>query len=240
MLFWLLVVVISVPVVVPDGPLIRRIMAITLFIVMLSGLNAISNRRREFAAGIILAVPAVALSWISLALGNLTLYLVSEYAYLAFFVYLAVQMLRWTLQQDEVDLETIYGAVSVYLLMALIWGIGYYTIALTNPGSFHFPDGDQLGQVQSARASLDREASGTVLEDWTDIAESAQGTMMYYSFVTLTTLGYGDIHPTGDATRILAMLEATLGQLYLVILVARLVGLYTAQESERRSRATPT
>ena len=63
---------------------------------------------------------------------------------------------------------------------------------------------------------------------------------MYYSFVTLTTLGYGDIYPTSDATRILAMLEATLGQLYLVILVARLVGLYTAQQMEERKRAPPT
>ena len=64
--------------------------------------------------------------------------------------------------------------------------------------------------------------------------------MMYYSFVTLTTLGYGDIYPVRDGARILAMLEATLGQLYLVILVARLVGLYTSQESERRKKATPT
>jgi hypothetical protein len=63
---------------------------------------------------------------------------------------------------------------------------------------------------------------------------------MYYSFVTLTTLGYGDIYPVSDAARILGMLEATLGQLYLVILVARLVGLYTSQQMENRKRAPPT
>jgi hypothetical protein len=56
--------------------------------------------------------------------------------------------------------------------------------------------------------------------------------------VTLTTLGYGDIYPVKDAARILAMLEATLGQLYLVILVARLVGLYTAVEMERRRKSS--
>ena len=70
------------------------------------------------------------------------------------------------------------------------------------------------------------------------IREHAQGTMVYYSLVTLTTLGYGDIYPVKDAARILAMLEATLGQLYLVILVARLVGLYTAVEMEKRRKSS--
>ena len=64
--------------------------------------------------------------------------------------------------------------------------------------------------------------------------------MVYFSFVTLTTLGYGDVHPKSEAARILAMLEAVLGQLYLVILVARMVGMYTAQENERRKSSTPT
>ena len=127
--------------------------------------------------------------------------------------------------------------------MALIWGIAYYSIALTNPGSFHFPDKDELGALQATRAAvLDETEEGALVlpEEWQERANSASGTMMYYSFVTLTTLGYGDIYPVSDAARILAMLEATLGQLYLVILVARLVGLYTSQESERRKKATPT
>ena len=240
-LFWLLVVAIALPVVVPDGPVIRRVMAAVLFVVMLSGLNAISNRRRELIVGICLAVPAVALNGIGLALSNFALYLASELVYLAFFIYLAILMLRWTLQKHEVDLETIYGAVSVYLLMALIWGLAYYTVALTNPGSFHFPEVDELAQIQTMRAAdTYRDSSGSEVAGWRDISNSAQGTMMYYSFVTLTTLGYGDIFPASDATRILAMLEATLGQLYLVILVARLVGLYTAQEMERGRKATPT
>ncbi len=240
-LFWMLLAVIALPVVVPDGPTIRRIMAVALFVVMLSGLNAISSDRRGLIIGICLAAPAVALNWAGLGLGNYGLYLASEFIYLAFFVYLAIHMLLWTLKKHQVDLETIYGAVSVYLLMALIWGIGYYTIALSDPGSIHFPAEDDLTEIQSMRvAGSAPEAASSDASDWRAISNSAQGTLMYYSFVTLTTLGYGDIYPTSDATRILAMLEATLGQLYLVILVARLVGLYTAQEMERRRKATPT
>lgn len=242
-LFWFLVAVIAAPVVVPDGPIIRKIMGFALFVLMLSGLNAISTHRRQFLVGVALAIPAVALYMIGLASDDLQLYLASQFVYLAFFIYLAFEILRWTLSQHDITAETIYGAVSVYLLMALIWGVAYYSIALTSPGSFRFPDEDALGELQAARAAvLDELEEGESLAlpgDWTERANSASGTMMYYSFVTLTTLGYGDIYPVSDAARILAMLEATLGQLYLVILVARLVGLYTSQESERRKKATP-
>jgi hypothetical protein len=240
-LFWFLVASIALPVVVPNGPIIRVIMGVALFVLMLSGLNAISLAPRVFHVGIALAVPAVAVNLIGLATGNLLIYLVSQYLYLAFFVYLTFQILRWTLSQEDVDVETIYGAVSVYLLMALIWGIAYYSIAITNPGSFHFPDEDELGRIQAERvAMLEAEGEFSMSPAWTERANSASGTMMYYSFVTLTTLGYGDMYPVRDGTRILAMLEATLGQLYLVILVARLVGLYTAQQMEERKRAPPT
>jgi voltage-gated potassium channel len=240
LLFWLLVATIAVPVVVPDGPVIRTAMAAFLFVVMLTGLKAIAHNRRELIVGLVLAAPAVILNWVGLWLSDFTIYVISDFLYLAFFLYLAVLLLLWTLSRHEVDVETIYASVSVYLLMALVWGIAYYTIVLKNPGSFNFPDGDELGVIQERRAALAAVGDTEPSPEWTEIANSAQGTMMYYSFVTLTTLGYGDMYPLSDATRIMAMLEATLGQLYLVILVARLVGLYTAQDTERRRKATPT
>ena len=240
-LFWFLVVVIAAPVVVPDGPVIRKVMAVALFVLMLSGLHAVSDHRRQLIIGMGLAVPAVALNAIGLFMGDLQIYLISQYLYLAFFTYLAYQILRWTLRQHDIDAETIYGAVSVYLLLALIWGLAYYSIALTDPGSFRFPEEDQIGQVQAGRAeALEAGEELPPVTEWRALSNSASGTMMYYSFVTLTTLGYGDIYPVRDVPRILAMLEATLGQLYLVILVARLVGLYSSQELERRKNDTRT
>lgn len=59
--------------------------------------------------------------------------------------------------------------------------------------------------------------------------------MIYYSFVTLTTLGYGDIVPVSPSARSLATLEALTGQLYLTVLVARLVGLQITHSARRRS-----
>jgi hypothetical protein len=241
-LFWLLVATIAAPVVIPDGPIVQQAMSLTLFFVMLSGLHAISSHRGELIVGIGLAVPAVILSWAGTGLGLKTAYLLSLVLYLLFFAYLVVLLLLHTLRQHEVDSETIYGAVSVYLLMALVWGLSYIGVAIVNPGSFHFPEADPLSQIQAGRLAPDGQEVPADFEgvDWRVAHEKAQGTLMYYSFVTLTTLGYGDIYPVGDAARILAMLEATLGQLYLVILVARLVGLYTSQETERRKKAPPT
>lgn len=238
LLFWLLVVAIALPVVVPQGPAIRRGMAAVLFIVMLSGLRAISNHRRETVVGVILAGPAVVLRTIAAATGSRNAYLASLALYGLFFGYLAVLILLHTLRQTEVDTETIYAAVNVYLLLALFWTMGYNGLAILSPDAFHFPDEDPLGRVQAERmAALGNPAlEAARSDDWRAAHEQAQGTLMYYSFVTLTTLGYGDIYPQNDAARILAMLEATLGQLYLVILVARLVGLYTAQESQRRKQ----
>lgn len=240
-LFWFLLTVIAMPVVVPDGPVVRRLMSIALFVLMLSGLRAVGDSRRQLLVGLCLAVPAVALSGVSLALEHVGMHVASQYVYLAFFFYLAYHILRWTMQRHEVDTETIYAAVSVYLLMALMWGLIYYSVALQSPGSFHLPPEDDFGRIQVSRAQAPGDgATPLPATGWLTAGNGGQGAMMYYSFVTLTTLGYGDFYPVSDAARIMAMLEATLGQLYLVILVARLVGLYTAQESERRRKASPT
>jgi len=233
-LFWFLVAALAAPLAVPEGPVIRRLLAGLMFVVLLSGLNAVSEQRRGFLFGLSLALPAVALSWVGVAIDRIELHSISQVLYLLFFAYVAVVTLRWTLKRREVDVETIYGAVSVYLLMALIWALGYYTLSLVDPGSLRYPEDDTFGEVQRTR-----EAGDSIDLDWRDVAVRAQGSMVYFSFVTLTTLGYGDIHPKSEASRILAMLEAVLGQLYLVILVARMVGLYTAQESERRKAPPP-
>ena len=61
---------------------------------------------------------------------------------------------------------------------------------------------------------------------------------LYYSFVTLTTLGYGDISPASSMARMLAAIEAVVGQVYLTVLVARLVGLHIAQATNEKTRKT--
>lgn len=105
--------------------------------------------------------------------------------------------------------DTISGAVCAYLLIGILWGLLYAWIRIREPAAF------STGEV-AGRATLDEP-------------------MIYFSFVTLTTLGYGDIQPIDHAARTLALLEAITGQVYLVVLVARLVSLHAGAPSDPRS-----
>ncbi len=108
---------------------------------------------------------------------------------------------RHALRSGPVDAERIAAALDAYLLAGLVFGVGYWVLEQTWPGSFGPPG---AGRLDLARA-------------------------IYFSFVTLATLGYGDIVPASDTARGLAILEGVGGQMYLAVLVARLVSLYSRQ-----------
>lgn len=117
---------------------------------------------------------------------------------LLFFSTLAWIALRDVLFGGEVTGNRILGAVCIYLLLGLIWSCLYFYIHLYTPDAFH---GVEPGVWQAQFAEI-----------------------TYYSFVTLTTLGYGDIVPNSPAARLLGFLEAVAGQMYVAILIAALVG----------------
>ena len=108
--------------------------------------------------------------------------------------------IRFALSAPQIDAEHIYAALSAYVLAGLFFGVLHWTVALKWPGS--------LGEAGAAGAP----ASVTL------------STAVYYSFVTLATLGYGDIVPKTEVARGLAVLEAVGGQLYIAVTIARLVG----------------
>lgn len=114
----------------------------------------------------------------------------------------------------EVDTDTICGSITVYLLMAGVFSVAYTILLELEPNSFRIP-----GDVVERDASL-----------------GPDRLMAYFSMVTITTLGYGDIAPRGEVARSLANLESIIGQLYLTVLVARLVGRHIAAS---RSSAAP-
>jgi len=105
-------------------------------------------------------------------------------------------------QTRDVTLDTILGAVVTYLLAAVAFGVVFQIIETRSPGSFSgLPDDmGNRGEVSS--------------------------TMLYFSFVCITTMGYGDIVPISNLARPLAVLEGVFGQLYLAVMIARLVGLH--------------
>jgi hypothetical protein len=115
---------------------------------------------------------------------------------------MALVVLAQTFRAGPVSVHRVQGAVAAYLLLGLMWGYAYELVAALNSGAF-----------ASALATPPRDRG-----------------LMYFSFVTLTTVGYGDITPVHPAARSLVLMEALTGQLYPAILLARLVTLHT-QES---------
>ncbi len=99
--------------------------------------------------------------------------------------------------------DVIRGGVCLYLLLGYIWTLFYYII-------YHFDKGAFYG-----------------------ISSSNEGHLFYFSFATLTTLGYGDISPVNKISMSLATLEAICGQLYIGIFVARLIGLHIIHQSHK-------
>ncbi len=103
-------------------------------------------------------------------------------------------------RQKKVTLDLIFAAACAYLLLGLIWANAYYLLEKYSPGSFK--------GIETLQSDL-----------WDFI---------YFSFVTLTTTGYGDISAATKPARSMSILEAVIGQLYLAMLVGRLVGAYSA------------
>jgi hypothetical protein len=120
-------------------------------------------------------------------------------------VYLVATLvvLRFMLSSGTISSERIFAALSTYLMIGVICGLLFFIFEEQWPGSFSFQGSDSSG-------------GGSV-----QLADT-----IYFSFVTLGTLGYGDIIPIGGPTRALAVAEAITGQMYLAVVVARLVSLY--------------
>ena len=120
-------------------------------------------------------------------------------------VYAIALLIGHMFQRRDVSVDTILGAVVVYLLIAVAFTLSFEIVELQNPGSFSgLPDG-----LADARNEL-----GSAL--------------MYFSLVCISTMGYGDIVPLSDIARPLSVLEGVTGQLYLAVMIARLVGLHIA------------
>ena len=125
----------------------------------------------------------------------------------------AASALRFALGARVGDREPLYAGLSAYLLAGLFFGVFYWVLERTWSGSFAV-----AGEGAQSNFSLPA--------------------AIYYSFVTLTTLGYGDIVPRSEAGRGLAIMEAVAGQLYLAVMIARLVSLYAAGAGRGNQRET--
>lgn len=187
------------------GPV--RALDLLLPLVLLAGVLAVSGSRRLLLIGAALAIPAFVLQGTNLVVdfaGAVTLMLGF---YVAFIGYVSGTVVYLVVRGDEVTLDTIIGSTCGYLLLGLLFALVCALVEWLAPGSYLIPE-------TSALRSADRYEFRSLI---------------YFSFVTLTTLGYGDIHPLSSPARALAVAEAVIGQLYLTILIARLIGMHISQ-----------
>ncbi|MFQ5552944.1 MAG: ion channel [Thermoplasmata archaeon] len=180
--------------------------------ILLAAVNTVTDVRWRFYVGLALAVSSLATIWTGQVLPNLGLLGVGMILAAVFLALVSLAVVRNVLRAPHVTTEILAGGVAVYLLIGILWALVFAAVAVFAPGSFDIP----------------LLANGSVVDP------EGFSIVIYYSFVTMTTLGYGDILPVTRLTRSLAIALAVLGQLYLVVLIARLVALHIVHTREHR------
>jgi hypothetical protein len=195
----------------PDGGRLASLLMSALFFgLLLSALPAVgSSRARLIAAGIVAAL-LVVLQMLHVFTELRGPGIAFQVIMVLFLFYVVFVTFRYLFRKQRVTIDTIYAALSVYLLLGVAWAFAYSLVDILEPGSFK---------------------SALLEEGVVFMRHGGEGSFypLYYSLVTLTTLGYGDIVPVSRAASMLAVLEAMTGQIYLAVLVGRLVGLPVAQ-----------
>jgi voltage-gated potassium channel len=181
---------------------------VVLSVVLLSGICMACRMRRRFIVATMLAIPVLLGRWLPQYSTDTRVFLASDILAAVFVFYITAMILSEILSARRVSLDTIAGAVCTYFLIGMAWAFVYRAMFAIIPHSFTF-------------------ASGSFVQIFEDDMLSRPQLMpfVYYSFATLTTTGFGDITPTAAASRGISVLEAMAGQLFIAVLIARLVSL---------------
>jgi Ion channel len=176
-------------------------------VVLIAGVLAVGARGSAMLVAAGLALIALALRWLWHQSPSPVLHGAYLVPGMLVFLIVIVHLLRFILRAPRVDAEVLSAGIATYLLLALTWAVLYLIVGFLEPQAFSLPAPISTGKGFDGFNAL------------------------YFSLVTLTTMGYGDITPAAPVTRMLAALEAVVGVLYLAVLIARLVTLYTDQRS---------
>jgi VanZ family protein len=178
------------------GPVILLAVNVT---VLLTAVAAVGRSWLSFVIAVILVLPALVFRFLALESG-LPGYLVLTWGSGAiFYVFILADLLHYVLRRDVMTADKLYGAVAAYILVAILWAQLHGVTQYFYPGAYAFGGTPQvLGMPE----------------------------LIYFSFTTLATVGYGDITPALVQSRYLTVLEMVTGVMYVAILIARLTGVY--------------
>ena len=181
--------------------------------VLLTALYTISECKSVFITGIILSIVSIAATFLLSGYPVHAMVIIAHTTMILVLVFFAVTILDYVVRSGRVTSDKIFAAICAYLLIGYAWAFGYALLDECYPGAFVTP-------TEVAR----NDYVGRVIQ------------MRYFSYITLATVGYGDIVPRTTGARTMALLEAILGQFYLVALIGRLVGLHIVHGNTDRPR----
>src|SRR5438046_9789732 len=177
-------------------------------LVLLSAVLAVANRKRVLVIALVLAIPAIAGRWINNFRPDLVPPAVFLVGGLILILFVVVPLLFFVLRAPVVTTDVLCASISAYLMLGLMWTMAYWLVdQLTPGGAFSFNTNAGTRYINGFNG-------------------------FHFSFVTLSTVGYGDITPVSRIARWLAAMEAMTGLLYVAVLIARLVSLYSSPKSD--------
>ncbi len=178
--------------------------------VLAVGVWSLRGAGHLYSAGMLVAITGIVLSILSIVRESDMLHVIALLAMFVFLLLATFNAFRQIAVGNDISPNRIVGAVCVYLLLGVMWSIAYTVLEFLQPDSFK-----GLTELVSPASNL----------DW-----------IYFSFVTITTLGYGYITPLTQTARSLAVAEAIVGQFYIAVLVAGLVSAYITSKRDSNDR----
>jgi hypothetical protein len=186
-------------------PLLHRgeqeFIGVAFTLLFLTGLYSVRGDRRTLVTGLVLVVPALLAGWVGYAVENRALFAVGRALEALFLFYVTAVILHHVMTESKITQDTIYGAAAAYLMIGIAFAVIYGWLETFQPGALR-------------GLTLSGGDWGQGFDFWE---------FVYFSLVTMTTLGYGDIAPVSQQARSLATLQAVAGQFYVAVLVARIV-----------------
>jgi len=178
--------------------------------VLVASLYAARPGRRSLTLGLILAAIDLGVGQVAMGIDLPWLLIVQLVLWLSTLIFVTIKLLEWILESPRVTVDTLKAALCVYLLLGLVWVFLYALIDVTAPGELGFPRGVRFAWTddQSRRSEFMR--------------------LFYLSYTTLTGRYFGDIPPAGGFARMCICLVAVTAQMYLAMLIARLVGMHVS------------
>jgi hypothetical protein len=149
------------------------------------------------------ALLLIIIVWVAFRIDLPGLFLVSRIGQGLFFVFIVIRLIRQTATAKNVNIRLIADSINGYLLVGVIYSLVVYSMVRIQPDAYHFPEGNGSGPDLMSK-------------------------MIYYTFVTYTSTGYGDVTPVIPGARSFATLISASGQLYVAIIIALLVGKFSS------------